>query len=77
MGNLNPTVAGLIWLAFGAIVIVFGLLFVLEGILYLLGQTPITAYVRTWSWHHVFLAAVVATILVVGVSMAVTHFVLD
>lgn len=74
---MNATVAGSIWICLGLAVLAFGALFCLEGILYWTRQTPITAYVRNWGWHHVFPAAFVGVLLIAGAAAAVTHFILD
>lgn len=74
---MTNLVAGLIWLLLGAGILVVAALFILEGILYLTGQALITYYVRNWGYGHVFVFAIIGAVLLVGVGMAVTHFILD
>lgn len=74
---MNSTVAGLIWILLGIPIISFGILFVIEGGLYITQQRPITTYIRNWGYGHVFVFAIIGALLLVGVGMAVTHFVLD
>ncbi len=74
---MTHTVAGLIWILLGVPIISFGLLFELEGILYLANRVIITTYIRNWGFGHVFVFVVLGAMLILGVGMAVTHFVLD
>ena len=74
---MNDHVAGVIWLSLGVVLLAFAALFITEGILYELGQPKITTYIRDWTLGHYFVMIFVGIALVVGVSMAITHFILD
>lgn len=70
-------VAAVIFFLLGLVVSIFGLLFLIEGVLLWLRQAPITEYIRNYDNHYSFTLAVVGAILLVGIGMAITHFLLD
>lgn len=76
-GALSPHVAALVWWIVAVLPLTLGVLAAVEGWLYWTGRDPITAYVRNWAWGHWLPAVFIGAALLVAMSMAFTHFLVD